>query len=422
MGLTRTAPPGGWGLDRVLGTSALVLACVASCSAAPTAGEPVGATTSAIQGGTDDATHLFAVGVVQLAQEQQNMVAFCSGVLLAPNLVATARHCVAELTSTTIDCMTSTFGALFPASDVLVTTDETITMRSNFVNVTQVIVPMGSGQTTVCGNDIALLILDRNVDLPEYVEPVIDPPMTSSQFEPTVTAIGYGIDTPTDMAGNTAGTRRIKENVPLTCIPNDTSFTDCFSDPNARQVLTANEFVSGDSTCEGDSGSGAFEQGNFDKGNWVAFGVLSRGGVSADGTTCEQPIYSRFDAWGSLLVDAAKQAVAQAAANGESYSLPTWAGGPGLSIDGGVAVSSVEEGGASAITCDDSGDCTAATDSGGGTSGGGGKSGGGCSVASTAGASGNGPWAFVVGLGLAAGVFRRRRMVALRNGIRSLGP
>ena len=123
-----------------------------------------------------------------------------------------------------------------------------------------------------------------------------------------VTAIGYGIDTPTDTTGASAGTRRIKENVKLTCIPNDTSFTDCFSDPTARQVLTASEFVSGDSTCEGDSGSGAFEQSNFDQGKWVAFGVLSRGGVSTDGTTCEQPIYSRFDAWGSLIVGAAQQA------------------------------------------------------------------------------------------------------------------
>ena len=88
--------------------------------------------TEPIQGGSTDTTHLFAVGVVQLAQAQQNMVAFCSGVLLAPNLVATARHCVAQLTSTTIDCTTSTFGALYPASEVFVTTDTNITMNSTF--------------------------------------------------------------------------------------------------------------------------------------------------------------------------------------------------------------------------------------------------------------------------------------------------
>jgi Trypsin len=192
--------------------------------------------------------------------------------------------------------------------------------------------------------------LSENLALPEYVTPVITPPMTNSQYQPVVTAIGYGIDTPTDNTGASAGTRRIKENVQLTCIPNDTTFTDCFSDPTARQVLTATEFVGGNSTCEGDSGSGAFEQSNFNQGKWVAFGVLSRGGVSTDGTTCEQPIYSRFDAWGSLLVQAAQEAVQEAAARHASYPLPVWAGGV-AQVDGGTMLT--------ATTYDDAGDCLA---------------------------------------------------------------
>ena len=64
-------------------------------------------------------------------------------------------------------------------------------------------------------------------------------------------------------------------------------------------------------------------------GKWVAFGVLSRGGVSTDGTTCEQPIYTRFDAWGSLIVGAAQQAATDAAARGAAYPLAVWAGGTG---------------------------------------------------------------------------------------------
>ena len=334
-------------MRRSAGIGALLVACAASCGGPASPGDRVGVSTSDIQGGSTDTTHLFAVGVVQLAQAQQNMVAFCSGVLLAPNLVATARHCVAQLTSTTIDCTTSTFGPLYPADQVFVTTDATITMSSNFVGVTTVIVPTGSNQTSVCGNDIALMILDHNIDLPEYVEPVIQPPMTSAQYEPVVSAIGYGIDTPTDTTGDTAGTRRIRENVQLTCIPNDTGFTDCFSNPAARQVLTSGEFVSGDSTCEGDSGSGAFEQGNFDMGKWVAFGVLSRGGVSTDGTTCEQPIYTRFDAWASLIIGAAQQAQkAEPAAN--AYPLPAWAGGSAALADGGVAAVEFADGASSA--------------------------------------------------------------------------
>jgi MYXO-CTERM domain-containing protein len=383
-------------MKRSICVGSLAVACLASCGG-PLPSDRVGTTSSPIQGGTTDTTHLFAVGVVQLAQEQQNMIAFCSGVLLAPNLVATARHCVAQLTSTTIDCTSSTFGPLYPASDVVVTTDTNITMNSTFIGVTSVIVPTGSDQTFVCGNDIALMILDRNIDLPEYVEPVISPPMTSALYKPVVSAIGYGIDTPTDSMGTTAGTRRIRENVDLTCIPNDTTFTDCFTDPQAKMVLTKGEFVSGDSTCEGDSGSGAFEQSNFDLGKWVAFGVLSRGGVSTDGATCEQPIYTRFDEWGSLIVGAAEQAAKQAV---PSYTLAAWAGGGAAQADaGGPGVSFVDAGDCT------SGDCLA-VDAGSHAS----SVSKGCSVDGRPGRGpGPGGALALLGLGWAAATYRRRR-------------
>ena len=354
-------------MKRSVCVAALTVTCIASCSAAPPPAEDLGTTSSPIQGGTTDTTHQFAVGVVQLAQQDQNMVAFCTGVLLAPNLVATARHCVAMLASTTIDCASSMFGPLYPADEVFVTTDANITMNSSFHTVTSVIVPTGTDHSAVCGNDIALMILADNIDLPQYAEPVITPPMTAAQYEHVATAIGYGIDDPMDMTGMTAGTRRIKENVQLICIPNDTTFTDCFTDPDARQVLTATEFVSGDSTCEGDSGSGAFEQGNFDADKWVAFGVLSRGGVSDDGKTCVQPIYTRFDAWGSLIVGAAQQAAKAAAAQGAPYPLAAWAGGTATGSDGGVSVTFADasevvegEGGVTA-TASSSGGCDASS-------------------------------------------------------------
>ncbi len=395
-------------MKRSVGMGALLVACAMSCGSPALPNDRVGVSTSDIQGGSTDTTHAFAVGVVQLAQAQQNMVAFCSGVLLAPNLVATARHCVAELTSTTIDCTTSTFGPLFPADQVFVTTDPTITMSSNFVGVTSVIVPTGTNQTSVCGNDIALMILDQNINLPEYVEPVIQPPMTSPQYETIVTAIGYGIDTPTDTTGDTAGTSGASvENVQLTCIPNDTAFTDCFSDPVARQVLTSGEFVSGDSTCEGDSGSGAFEQSNFNMGKWVAFGVLSRGGVSTDGTTCEQPIYTRFDAWSSLIVSAAQKAQ-KAAPAADAYPLPTWAGGSAAQADGGAPSVAADDAAASSASSGSTPD--AATEHVASVS-------GSCSLAGAGAGGGSGqgtPWrtrgiAGLFGLGWATAAARRRR-------------
>jgi len=305
-----------------LGFGAGLLGGIA-CSSPADAPGPVATSVSAIQGGTTDAVDTFVVGVVQ---ETSSSVALCSGALLAPNLVATARHCVSKLSSDVIDCSTSTFGSVLPLTDFGVTLDTQLGKTSSFTGVSKIIVPSGSDQTKVCGNDIALLILDKSIALPKYVVPVINPPMTDhGVYSTQVTVIGYGISSPTDQAGNSAGTRRIKEDVALTCIPNDPTFANCFSNPNAQQFLSANEFVSGDdSTCEGDSGSGAFEQSNFNNKNWVSFGVLSRGGVSGDGLTCVQPIYTRFDAWGSLLM----QTAIEAASIG-GYVAPEWAGSDG---------------------------------------------------------------------------------------------
>jgi MYXO-CTERM domain-containing protein len=287
---------------------------MSACGGEPSP-EAVSASARPIQGGASDTTHLFAVGI--LGQVSAG-TALCSGALLAPNLVATARHCVAALpASGLIACPSTQFGALTPASSLVVTTDADIRTASTRFAVSKVILPTGADQTSVCGHDIALLILAQNITMPEYVTPVLTPPMTDhTVYSTTVTAIGYGVSSPSDTTGTTAGIRRIKQNVALTCIPNDKTFTDCF--PSMAAELTAAEFVSGNATCEGDSGSNAFEQSNFDAGKWVAFGVLSRGGTS--GGTCVGGIYSRFDAWSSLIIDAATQAATMG-----GYPIPPWA-------------------------------------------------------------------------------------------------
>ncbi len=322
--------------------SALAGGWLACCSSGPSS-ELTASSASAVQGGMLDTTHTFAVGVVQRA----NQIGLCSGALLAANLVATARHCVTQqMASNAVDC-NSTFLPQAPANELLVTTDAQIGPSAHYVGVLKVITPSGPDHTKVCGNDIALLILNRNIGLSQYVTPAINPPMTDHKaYKTIVTAIGYGINTPTDTNGTSAGSRRIKQNVTLACIPNDTGFTDCFVDPTLRQVMMSDEFLSGDSsTCEGDSGSSAYDQGSLDQGKFVSFGVFSRGGVSPDSKTCIFPIYSRFDAWGPLLNDAANLAASLG-----GYSLPAWAtpnpstgpadaAAPASPVDGATATS-----------------------------------------------------------------------------------
>jgi MYXO-CTERM domain-containing protein len=424
--------------DTVAFALAIVMAWISGCGGQPAA--EVVSTSRPIQGGINDDTHLFAVGV--LGQTSRG-TALCSGALLAPNLVAIARHCVAALPANgLIACPNTQFGALTPASNIIVTTDADVRTDSTRFAVSQVILPSGADQTSVCGHDIALLILSQNISLPEYVTPVLSPPMTDhALYSTTVTAIGYGLSSPTDTAGTTAGIRRIKEDIKLNCIPNDTSFTDCF--PAMAPEMTAAEFVSGDGTCEGDSGSNAFEQANFDAGKWVSFGVLSRGG--SVGGNCVGGIYSRFDAWSSLIIDAAAQAAGMGC-----YPLPPWAARDGGSDTG----SSSSDGGpssGSAGSCARDADASPGSDAGGaegGASSGSGDAapsnadagviaeggsignergrtppGGGCSCATASDdGSGREQWpAAMVGLAAALAALARRRRVAKYEMSRDVG-
>src|SRR5204863_9447821 len=140
------------------------------------------------------------------------------------------------------------FGAVTAAKNFVVTTSADLSMGVTTVGVSKVITPSGSDQTSVCGHDIALLILSKNISLPAYVTPAINPPITDhSIYSTTVTAIGYGVTSASDPTGGTAGVRRIKQQIKIACISNDKAFTDCL--PSMGGEVTASEFVTGDGTC-----------------------------------------------------------------------------------------------------------------------------------------------------------------------------
>jgi V8-like Glu-specific endopeptidase len=291
------------------GTAAFVAVVLAAgCSS----GEVPSSQTQPVQGGQVDTTHNYAVGVVTTTG------LLCSGALIAPNLVMTARHCI-DVSPQTIDCTStsSVFGSQHTSTgNYWVTTYYTTNQNSNgWHQAKQIFVTPGS---KICGNDLALIMLSDNVSLSEaggsYVTPVVQYSMTDhTRYSTTVTAIGYG---DTSATTQDAGTRHIRQNINLLCIPGDSAI-DCGVQP---QIAT-NEFVSGDSTCEGDSGSSAYEQKNFNKSVPVSFGVLSRGGAS--GSTCVEPIYTRTDKWASFIV-----ATAKTAASAGGYSPPAWTQAP----------------------------------------------------------------------------------------------
>ena len=333
----------------VAGLVALAAAVGCSSSNAP---ESAGATSQAIQGGVTDTADSYTVGLCinrQTSGGQTFCNYTCSGALIAPNLIVTARHCVMQAPET-IDCATSQFGSQL--GTVSVTTDTVIASATHWFPVKTtggIVTPAPKG---VCGNDIALLTLTGNVpaNLATPIIPVVQYPMTNHNlYSFYEDAIGYGI---TAVGANDSGTRRIKKDVKIECIPGDAQ-RDCGDLTGSG--LTANEFITGDATCSGDSGSSAIEHNSRLAGAPASLGVLSRGGQA--GTVCKYGIYTRLDSWKDLIINTVKTAAPLG-----GYALPAWTQpAPPEPADAGTGKDSgptTRPAGAAGATCTVSSDCT----------------------------------------------------------------
>lgn len=299
---------------KALGLSVLGLFLVtAGCGSTP-APERLKSLSSAIQNGTVDSTNKYPY-VVGIEIQGQMGGGRCTGAIIAPNLVLTARHCVVNNVKEQVDCKTDTFPAPLSARSFSVTTNPQMGGRASYRSVTKVFVPQ---QTAFCGNDIALFILSSNIPATEAtpITPAIAP-LSDSKAYPAqlyVDQVGYGITSPN---ANDSGTRRYKEAVNVLCIPGNPAF-GC-DDAVTQGALSANDLLAGDGTCSGDSGSSALDSRSIIKGAPMTLGVLSRGGVSDDGKTCVGSIYTRTDVWSALIISAANEA-----AQAGGYNPPAW--------------------------------------------------------------------------------------------------
>ena len=73
-----------------------LFAAIAGCSSATPSAEPTQATASAVIKGKNSDTSQDAVILLIFLDQQTGLVGACTGTMLAPNLVLTARHCVAD--------------------------------------------------------------------------------------------------------------------------------------------------------------------------------------------------------------------------------------------------------------------------------------------------------------------------------------
>ncbi|GEM_PF-1180822 len=295
----------------VIGVIFTASACSSSSTEPPTEG-----LTQAIQDGIFDTTHRYAVGVCR-GGTRQRCIGRCSGALILPNVVATARHCVDD-SPERIDCSTEnpTFGDRKPGIFTITTnadmadTGVTDADGSGWYSVGAIEVPPDDH---LCGNDIAMLVLNKMVPASEAkpVTPGVQYIMwdPAAKYSMLFTAIGYGQTSPTGPSGK----RYRRELMSVLCIPGSDK-RDC----PAQLNLPEKEFVGSDGICSGDSGSSAYETRSYEAGEPVSFGVLSRGGQQDD--RCVGSVYTRFDLHRDWVVEVAKKA----SQNWTLYPEPHW--------------------------------------------------------------------------------------------------
>lgn len=284
-----------------------VLILALSTALTACAADDVAQTSQAIFGGVDDSTHTNVVGI---AISGSQGFGTCTGSLIAPNLVLTARHCVSEVSGDGIVCSRFTqngttyepslAAAPYPAGSFAVTTDQYINQRARFYRVAEVWVPDNTINQPMCGKDIALLRLSTSIQGVAPIVPRLDiPPRLQEVF----TASGFGA---TNGRGSGSGARRMRDGLVV-------EHVGLAQARPGLTVLTNEEWLADTGTCQGDSGGPAIDEVG------AVFGILSRG----DANSCNSPVYTRVDSYAQWIRDRA-----QAAARAGGYSPPSWVDPP----------------------------------------------------------------------------------------------
>jgi MYXO-CTERM domain-containing protein len=284
--------------------------CASSSGSSSNGDDQTGSVSASIVGGHLDT---MTKGVVALGLAAHDQIAVtCTGSLLAPNLVLTARHCVSQIgdgKSPKVDCARSQFTAKYDPRLMFVSTDSAPQSTSQLYAIKEVREAPGSSK--VCGNDIALVILSGS-GVPNSeakpLEPVLDHSPTAKQ---SFAAVGYGLQDPNDEQGATAGTRMRFDRSSVYCIG-----AKCPAEAGAED----DEWVGDSPVCSGDSGGPALD------GNGRVLGVTSRGDPE-----CTYALYSDVAHWAAFV-----RSTAIAAATSGNYTPPSWATeGPSDAADGG---------------------------------------------------------------------------------------
>jgi len=197
----------------------------------------------------------------------------CSGVLIAPNLVLTARHCVSNTQAGGLACD----DAGDPISGGGVLGDHKPTDLSVLVGATLNLTFAAKGKmiihndaTNLCNNDIAFVVLDQDIPNAKIARIRLEHPPVENQ---TITAVGWGVSD-----NSTGYGRRRRAGIPILAV--GPAFPDAIGGVGPR------EFATGEGICSGDSGGPA-----FDSTTGAVIGIVSRGG-NGKKVTASDPQYT----------------------------------------------------------------------------------------------------------------------------------
>jgi hypothetical protein len=220
----------------------------------------------------------------------------CTSTLVAPNVVFTALHCVSYFGAGTFSCAPDgtlsptapgdgEIGALAPPETVRVFAGSDTNIEPDAYGIKI----FGTGASNICRNDFAIVILDRNLDLPVASIRMVRPIARGE----LMTVIGYGL-TETDRSDG----RRRRTGVPVIDVG-----PLVLSGPTTAAPRT---FVTSQGPCFGDSGGPAFSEET---------GALSGVYSLAGGQICTarnvRNVYTRFSPFTKMIEQAFAEAGAE---------------------------------------------------------------------------------------------------------------